>query len=108
MNNMSGLLQQAQQMQRKMMEVDKKLNEMEVTGSVSGGLVTITMTGKGDVKGVKIDTSLKEDIEVLEDLILAAFSEAKKNADKLSETEMKSVSGGMPMPPGIKFQNELK
>jgi DNA-binding YbaB/EbfC family protein len=103
MNNMSGLLQQAQQMQRKMMEVDKKLNEMEVTGSVSGGLVTITMTGKGDVKGVKIDTSLKEDPEVLEDLILAAFSEAKKNADKLSETEMKSVSGGMPMPPGIKF-----
>ena len=103
MNNMSGLLQQAQQMQRKMMEVDKKLNEMEVTGSVSGGLVTITMTGKGDVKRVKIDASLKEDIEVLEDLILAAFSEAKKNADKLSETEMKSVSGGMPMPPGIKF-----
>ena len=103
MNNMSGLLQQAQQMQRKMMEVDKKLNEMEVTGSVSGGLVTITMTGKGDVKGVKIDASLKEDIEVLEDLILAAFSEAKKNADKLSETEMRSVSGGMPMPPGIKF-----
>ena len=103
MNNMSGLLQQAQQMQRKMMEVDKKLNEMEVTGSVSGGLVTITMTGKGDVKGVKIDASLKEDTEVLEDLILAAFSEAKKNADKLSETEMKSVSGGMPMPPGIKF-----
>lgn len=103
MNNMSGLLQQAQQMQRKMMEVDKKLNEMEVTGSVSGGLVTITMTGKGDVKGIKIDTSLKEDTEVLEDLILAAFSEAKKNADKLSETEMKSVSGGMPMPPGIKF-----
>ena len=103
MNNMSGLLQQAQQMQRKMMEVDKKLNEMEVTGSVSGGLVTITMIGKGDVKGVKIDASLKEDTEVLEDLILAAFSEAKKNADKLSETEMKSVSGGMPMPPGIKF-----
>ena len=103
MNNMSGLLQQAQQMQRKMVEVDKKLNEMEVTGSVSGGLVTITMTGKGDVKGVKIDASLKEDTEVLEDLILAAFSEAKKNADKLSETEMKSVSGGMPMPPGIKF-----
>ena len=103
MNNMSGLLQQAQQMQRKMIEVDKKLNEMEVTGSVSGGLVTITMTGKGDVKGVKIDSSLKEDTEVLEDLILAAFAEAKKNADKLSETEMKSVSGGMPMPPGIKF-----
>jgi hypothetical protein len=103
MNNMSGLLQQAQQMQRKMLEVDKKLNEMEVTGSVSGGLITVTMSGKGDVKGIKIDPSLKEDVEVLEDLILAALSEAKKNADKLSETEMKSVSGGMPIPPGIKF-----
>ncbi len=103
MNNMNGLLQQAQQMQRKMLEVDKKLNEMKVTGSVSGGLVTVTMTGKGDIKGIKIDPSLKEDVEVLEDLIIAAFSEAKKNADQLSETEMKSVSGGMPMPPGIKF-----
>ena len=103
MNNMSGLLQQAQQMQRKMLEIDKKLDEMEVIGSVSGGLITVTMTGKGNVKSIKIDPSLKEDTEVLEDLILAAFSEAKKNADKLSETEMKSVSGGMPMPPGIKF-----
>ena len=103
MNNMSNLLQQAQNMQRKMMEVDKKLNEMEVIGSVSEGLVTITMSGKGDVKRIKIDASLREDTEVLEDLILAAFSEAKKNADQLSETEMKSVSGGMPMPPGIKF-----
>ena len=103
MNNMSGLLQQAQQMQRKMLEVDKKLNEMEVTGSVSEGLITVTMTGKGDVKGIKIDPSLKEDTEILEDLIVAALSEAKKNADKLSENEMKSVSGGMPMPPGIKF-----
>ena len=52
---------------------------------------------------IKIDNSLKEDIEVLEDLIVAAMHEAKKNADNLSEQEMKSVTGGMPMPPGIKF-----
>ena len=103
MNNMSGLLQQAQQMQRKMLEVDKKLSEMEVIGSVSNGLVEVTMTGKGVVKKVKIDPSLKEDIDVLEDLIVAALNEAKKNADMLSEKEMKSVTGGMPMPPGLKF-----
>ena len=103
MNNMSGLLQQAQQMQRKMLEIDKKLSEMEVIGEVSNGLVKVIMTGKGLVKSIKIDNSLKEDVEVLEDLIVAAMHEAKQNADKLSEQEMKSVTGGMPMPPGIKF-----
>ena len=61
------------------------------------------MTGKGIVKNIKIDESLKEDIEILEDLIVAAMNEAKKNVDTLSEQEMKSVTGGMPMPPGLKF-----
>ena len=107
MNNMGGLLQQAQQMQRKMLEIDKKLSEMEVSGEVSNGLVKVIMTGKGVVKSIKIDSSLKEDIEVLEDLIVAAMHEAKKNADNLSEQEMKSVTGGMPMTPGIKFQYVL-
>ena len=86
-----------------MLEIDKKLSEMEVSGEVSNGLVKVIMTGKGVVKSIKIDNSLKEDIEVLEDLIVAAMHEAKKNADNLSEQEMKSVTGGMPMPPGIKF-----
>ena len=100
---MGGLLQQAQQMQKKMMEVEKKLQESEVEGTVSGGLVKVTMNGKGNVKRIKIDASLKEDIEVIEDLLLAAIAEAKKNADILSENEMKAVTGGMPMPPGLKF-----
>ena len=100
---MGGLLQQAQQMQRKMLEIEKKLSNMEVTGQVSNGLVKVVMTGKGVVKNIKIDESLKEDIEVLEDLIVAAMHEAKKNADSLSEQEMKSVTGGVPMPPGLKF-----
>ena len=103
MNNMGGLLQQAQQMQRKMLEIEKKLSNMEVTGQVSNGLVKVVMTGKGVVKNIKIDESLKEDIEILEDLIVAAMNEAKKNVDTLSEQEMKSVTGGMPMPPGLKF-----
>ena len=103
MNNMGGLLQQAQQMQRRMLEIEKKLSNMEVIGEVSNGLVKVVMTGKGVVKNIKIDESLKEDIEILEDLIVAAMHEAKKNADSLSEQEMKSVTGGMPMPPGLKF-----
>ncbi len=101
MNNMSGLLQQAQQMQKRMLEVEKKLKETEVIGTVSGGLVTVTMNGKAEVKKIKIDPSLKEDIEVIEDLLMAAILEAKKNADALSNKEMKAVTGGMPMPPGL-------
>lgn len=103
MKNMGGLLQQAQQMQKKMIEIEKKLQELEVEGQVSNGLVKVTMSGKGYVKKIKIDPSLKEDMEVIEDLLLAAISEAKKKADALSENEMKAATGGMPLPPGLKL-----
>lgn len=103
MKNMGGLLQQAQQMQKKMIEIEKKLQELEVEGQVSNGLVKVTMSGKGHVKKIKIDPSLKEDMEVIEDLLLAAISEAKKKADALSENEMKAATGGMPLPPGLKL-----
>ena len=103
MQNMGALLQQAQMMQKKMQEVDNKLKMMEVEGLVSQGMVKITMNGKGEIKKIKIDPKLKEDVEILEDLIMAAISEAKKKADHLSESEMKSVTGGMPLPPGMKF-----
>ena len=78
MQNMGALLQQAQMMQKKMQEVDNKLKMMEVEGLVSQGMVKITMNGKGEIKKIKIDPSLKEDVEILEDLIMAAISEAKK------------------------------
>ena len=103
MQNMGGLLQKAQQMQKKMLEVEKKLKDTEVVGSASGGLVTIIMDGKGEIKKIKIDPSLKEDLEVIEDLIMAAISDGKKKANQLSEQEMKEVTGGMPMPPGLNF-----
>ena len=76
---------------------------MEVEGKVSEGLVKVVMNGKGEIKKIKISPSLKEDVEVIEDLLMAAISEAKKKADNLSESEMKSVTGGMPLPPGMKF-----
>ena len=61
------------------------------------------MNGKGEIKKIKIDPSLKEDVEIIEDLLMAAISEAKKKADNLSENEMKAITGGMPLPPGMKF-----
>tara|TARA_A100001388_G_C28624208_1_gene429094 strand:+ start:62 stop:373 length:312 start_codon:yes stop_codon:yes gene_type:complete len=103
MQNMGALLQQAQMMQKKMQEVESRLKTMEVEGKVSEGLVKVVMNGKGEIKKIKISPSLKEDVEVIEDLLMAAISEAKKKADNLSESEMKSVTGGMPLPPGMKF-----
>ena len=103
MQNMGSLLQQAQMMQKKMQEVENKLKTLEVEGQVSDGMVKVTMNGKGEIKKIKIDPSLKEDIEIIEDLLMAAISEAKTKADNLSETEMKAITGGMPLPPGMKF-----
>ena len=103
MQNMGSLLQQAQMMQKKMQEVENKLKTLEVEGEVSNGMVKVTMNGKGEIKKIKIDPSLKEDIEIIEDLFMAAISEAKTKADNLSETEMKTITGGMPLPPGMKF-----
>ena len=103
MQNMGALLQQAQMMQKKMQEVESRLKTMEVEGKVSEGLVKVVMNGKGEIKKIKISPSLKEDVEVIEDLLMAAISEAKKKADNLSESEMKSITGGMPLPPGMKF-----
>ena len=103
MQNMGALLQQAQMMQKKMQEVENKLKTIEVEGQVSSGMVKVTMNGKGEIKKIKIDPSLKEDVEIIEDLLMAAIAEAKKKADNLSEMEMKTVTGGMPLPPGMKF-----
>ena len=90
-------------MQKKMQEVENKLKTIEVEGEVSNGIIKVTMNGKGEIKKIKIDPSLKEDVEIIEDLLMAAISEAKKKADNLSENEMKAITGGMPLPPGMKF-----
>ena len=86
-----------------MQEVENKLKTIEVEGEVSNGIIKVTMNGKGEIKKIKIDPSLKEDVEIIEDLLMAAISEAKKKADNLSENEMKAITGGMPLPPGMKF-----
>lgn len=105
MKNLSQLMQQAQAMQTKMAEVQERLAAAEVSGVAGGGMVTVTLTGKGEMKRIKIDpTMLKpEDAEILEDLIVAAHAEAKAKQEAEMAEQMRSVTGGLPLPPGIKL-----
>ena len=105
MKNLGNLMKQAQQMQAKMQEMQQRLAEMEVEGAAGGGMVKVTATGKGDVKRLKIDKSLVDpnDVEVLEDLIVAAINDARGKADAMSVEEMQKLTGGLNLPPGIKL-----
>ena len=105
MNNFGDMIKQAQEMQKKMKELQEGLANLEVEGSSGGGLVRITVTGKGEVKKIKIDPSLMkpEESEILEDLIVAAFNEAKKKSEEASAEEMKKLTGGLNLPPGFKM-----
>jgi DNA-binding YbaB/EbfC family protein len=105
MNNFGDMIKQAQEMQKKMKELQEGLANLEVEGSSGGGLVKITVTGKGEVKKIKIDPSLMkpEESEILEDLIVAAFNEAKKKSEEASAEEMKKLTGGLNLPPGFKM-----
>ena len=105
MKNLGNLMKQAQQMQAKMQEMQQRLAEMEVEGASGGGMVKVTATGKGDVKRLKIDKSLVDpnDVEVLEDLIVAAINDARSKADAMSVEEMQKLTGGLNLPPGIKL-----
>lgn len=105
MKNIGNMLKQAQQMQTKMAEVQERLAAMEVEGTAGAGLVTVTMSGKNDIKKVKIDPSLIDpnEAEVLEDLIVAAASDAKTKVDETMQEEMAKLTGGMQLPPGMKL-----
>ncbi len=105
MKNLGNLMTQAQEMQAKMQEMQDRLAEMEVTGAAGAGMVNVTLTGKGDVRKVKIDPSLfnSEDAEVVEDLIVAAFNDARAKAEAHMQEEMAKVTGGLNLPPGMKL-----
>jgi DNA-binding YbaB/EbfC family protein len=105
MVNIGNMMKQAQQLQKKMAEAQEKLNSIEVEGVSGGGLVKIVATAKGDVKRISIDDSLfsKEEKEMTEDLIVAAINDVKQKGETVSQEEMKSVTGGIPLPPGMKL-----
>jgi hypothetical protein len=105
MKNLGQMLKQAQAMQSKMAEVNDRLAAAEVEGAAGGGLVRITLTGKGDMKRVAIDPKAVDasDVAMLEDLILAAYNDAKAKADALTADEMHKVTGGLSLPGGMKL-----
>lgn len=105
MKNLTQLMQQAQQMQAKMAEMQKKLDEKTVEGQSGGGLVKVVMTCKNDLVSLSIDPSLvvADEKEVLEDLIVAACNDARTKAQKLVEEEMGKVTGGLQLPGGMKL-----
>jgi DNA-binding YbaB/EbfC family protein len=103
--DIQGLMRQAQQMQQKMQAAQEELKKVLYEGSSGGGLVKTTITGDGVAKKIFIDDSLivLEEKDVLEDLIVAAFNDAKKKSDSASELSMKSLTKGMPLPAGLKL-----
>lgn len=105
MKNIAGLMKQAQQMQQKMAEMQAKLDAAEIVGVSGAGLVQITLNGKGVMKRIKVDPKLADpaEIEMLEDLILAAHTDAKEKIDQMAEAEMKNATGGMNLPAGLKL-----
>ena len=103
MKNMFDIMKQAQQLQSRMQSLQAELETAEVEGRAGGGLVAVVMSGKGEVKKVSIDPSLMQEgeREVLEDLIVAASADAKAKAEALAAEKMKSVTGGLALPPGL-------
>jgi nucleoid-associated protein EbfC len=105
MKNLGQLMRQAQAMQEKMAEMQAQLEAVEMIGVAGGGMVQVTVNGKGDVKGIKIDRAAVDpvEIEVLEDLIVAAFNDARGKVNAHAEAEMRKLTGGLALPPGIKL-----
>lgn len=103
MKNIGQMMKQAQQMQKRMQEAQAKLEDMTVEGTAGSGMITVIMTCKGSVKSIAIDPSVvdKDDVEMLEDLMIAALNDARAKADTLTEQEMSGVTGGMKLPGGL-------
>lgn len=103
MKNLSQMLKQAQEMQGKVQELQEKLAGTEIEGSAGGGMVKVTLNGKTEMRGIKIDPSLldPEESEVLEDLIAAAFNDAKVKVEHHMQEEMSKLTGGLNLPPGM-------
>lgn len=99
------MMKQASAIQGRMQQMQEELATLEVQGQSGGGLVQVTVTGKFDTKAIKIDPSLlkPEDAEMLEDLIVAALADAKGKAEAQMQAKMQEITGGLPLPPGLKL-----
>jgi DNA-binding YbaB/EbfC family protein len=105
MKNFAQMMKQAQELQGRMAELQAEMERARIEGRSGGGMVVVTLTGKGEMAGVKIDPSLlkAEEAEILEDLIVAAHQDARNKVEEAIKEKMKSLTGGLPLPPGLKL-----
>jgi DNA-binding YbaB/EbfC family protein len=105
MKDIMGLMKQAQAMQQKLQDAQAELDTLEVEGAAGGGVVTVTVTGKGSLKAINVDPSLlnADEKEILEDLIVAAMNDARGKADRAAQERMEELTKGLPLPPGLKM-----
>ncbi len=105
MTDFNNMLKQAQELQKKMADAQKKVEELEAEGTSGGGLVKVKINGKNITTSINIDDSLisKDEKEILEDLIVAALNDARENVQKKIAEEMSSLTGGLKLPPGMKL-----
>ena len=102
---LGNLMKQAQQMQENMRKAQEQLAQLEVEGQAGAGLVVVTLNGKGDMRRLSIDPKLADpsDVEMLQDLIVAAHNDAKQKLEQTAAAEMQKISGGLNLPPGMKL-----
>jgi DNA-binding YbaB/EbfC family protein len=100
-----GMMKQAAELKSKMEAMQAELDQIEVEGAAGGGMVTVKLTAKGELKAVAIDPSLMkpDEKEIVEDLVVTAHAEARRKAETLLQEKMKSLTGGLPLPPGLKL-----
>src|SRR5690606_25577394 len=105
MKDLLGLMGKAKEMQAKMQAMQEEIAQLEASGQAGGGMVSVTLTGKFEMKALKIDPSLfKEDeVEILEDLILAAHNDAKTKVEQVMQETTRALTAGLPLPPGMKL-----
>jgi len=100
-----GLMKQAAELKSKMEAMQAELDRIEVEGTAGGGMVTVRLSAKGELKGLQVDPTLMkpDEKEIVEDLIVAAHADARRKAEALVQDKMKALTGGLPLPPGLSF-----
>lgn len=105
MKDIMGMMGMVKDMQAKMENMQAELAELDAEGVAGGGMVRVTLNGKGEMRGVKIDPSLlnPQEVEILEDLLLTAHNNAKQNSEELAKEKTAELTAGLPLPPGMKL-----
>lgn len=105
MKDLMKMMKQAQELQGRMQQMQEELLALEIDGQAGAGMVRVRVNGRGDLKGLKIDPSLLKpgEADMIEDLVIAAFQDAKTKVEAETQERMREVAGGLPLPPGLKL-----